>query len=185
MITVLEVFAKTTSTPTKLEISRLITILLRTLQTPSSVGREDSLRTLIEVPDILSPVLFSIKQPLASGVMQAQAEAWLALNLFVRVPGGAVILADTISEDEAMFSLLQDRIVKKSVQGLVSQKEETETQAPVGDTRPEWVKEKEKDNAVLLIHDIVKAEGVREEVKGRLKAMLGNIEVRVVGADGA
>lgn len=143
-------------------------------------GKFDApLKTLIGTPSILSPLVFAVKQPLASGVMQAQAEAWLALNLFVRVPGGAGVLATEVSQDEQVLSLLRNRI-KKTENALVEVKDEAvETTEPVQDTRPDWVKEKERDNAILLVHDVLKAEDVSDDVKSTLRGLLKETEIRV------
>lgn len=52
------------------------------------------------------------------------------------------------------------------------------------DTRPEWVREKERDNAILLIHDLLKAEDVNGDIKARLEALLKETEIRVHIVDG-
>lgn len=185
METFLTLFAQTTSTATKLEISRLITSILRTLQSPSAAKTVDeSLKKLTCTPDILSPLFFSVKQSPSPGVINVQAEAWLAFNLFARLPGGSGVLATEASEDEEVFSLLSRRITKKEEGVVAIRSQDNGTTEQNEDTRPEWVREKERDNAILLIHDLLKAEDVNGDIKARLEALLKETEIRVHIVDG-
>jgi hypothetical protein len=173
-------FTQTTSTGTKLEVSRLITIILRTLQSPSTPGLFDaSLRLLIHTPGILTPAVFAIKQAPAPNVMTAQAEAWLALNLFARIPGGAAVLATQTSNDEELFLLLRQRITKPGESAVDGVNQGEVAQAENPDTRPEWVREKERDNALVLVHDLLKADDVDEGVKRGLRGLLEESDIRI------
>jgi len=176
--TVITLFKETTSTATRLEVSRLLTVILRALQSPSSPGLYDvCLRTLVNTPDVLLPAVFAIRQSPAPNVLTAQAEAWLTLNLFVRAPGGAVTLATQTCNDEELLSLLRQRIKisGNEIAETVGEGAEAEPQ----DTRPRWVKDKERDNAVLLVHDLLKADDVEEGVKHVLRSLLEESDIRI------
>lgn len=168
-----------------MEISRLVTSILRTLQSPPAakpVG--ESLRKLTCTPDILAPLFFSVKQAPSPGVINVQAEAWLAFNLFARLPGGSGVLATEASEDGEVFSLLSRRITKKEEGVVAIRSQDNGSTEQNEDTRPEWVREKERDNAILLIHDLLKAEDVNRDIKARLEALLKETEIRVHSVDG-
>lgn len=170
----------TTSTATKLEVARLIAAILRSLQ--SAPSDASSLQRLATTPDVLSPLVFAIKQQPEPAVTQAQADAWLALNLFARIPGGAGVLAEATAEDSEIVSLLRQRLTKaKPTEGaLVSSGGANGDETHAEDTRPEWVKDKERDNTVLLVHDVLKAGGeVSEDVKDKLRALLKDSEITV------
>ena len=185
MNTFLTLFAQTTSTATKLEVSRLITSVLRTLQSPPvATPLDESLKKLTCTPDILSPLFFSIKQSPSPGVINVQAEAWLAFNLFARMPGGSRVLATEVSEDEEVFSLLSRRITKKEEGVVAIRGQDNGTTEQNEDTRPEWVREKERDNTILLTHDLLTAEDVNGDIKARLEALLKGTEIRVHSVDG-
>lgn len=181
--TFLTLFKQTTSTATKLEIARLITALLRTLQAPDDKSScETSLSSLVMTPDVLTPIMLAIKQSPGPGTTQAQADAWLALNLFARIPGGANVLATSTSEDGEFISVLRRRLGGTDEGAVIvggAAAESNGDEAPAEDTRPAWVRDKERDNAVVLVHDVLKSEDVSEQVKDRLRALLGESEIVV------
>lgn len=158
---------------TKLEVARLLCALLRTLQSRKAEAKsfETSLRALEKMPNVLSPFMFAIKQAPNPGVMTAQAEAWLGLNLFARGPDGARIVAEEVDGEDEVLELLRNRIKKGNGDGGVAGQSE--------DNRPDWVKDKERDNAVLLMHDICRAENVSEKVRGKVRGLLDEAAIRV------
>lgn len=249
--TILSLFTTTTSTATKLEIARLVTTCLRAVQpssttadpfsTPSIPSFSSSsvhssynqiLLTLLSHP-LLPPLLFAITKEPEPGTLAVQAEAWLGLNLLVRVPGGegargiieALIPASSaIDEDEGangLFQALERRIrgqqqlqtpsvpsqpateeeeeeeqnritelgddddedeLEKSTQALtttiISHDNKPEPgpeqeQEQEQDTRPHWLKKKETENALLLIHDLLMSGEVRDAaLQTRLEGLL-------------
>ena len=176
--TIITHFKETTSTATKLEVSRLLAVILRALQSAFNPGLYHvCLRTLVNTSDVLLPAIYAIKQSSAPNFMTAQAEAWLTLNLFVRAPGGAAALATQTCSDEELLSLLRQRIRNSEthVAETVGEGAEAEPQ----DTRPGWVRDKERDNAVLLVHDLLTADDVDEGVKHVLRSLLEESDIRI------
>ncbi|GAB7353376.1 hypothetical protein MBLNU459_g3856t1 [Dothideomycetes sp. NU459] len=291
LTTILELFATTTSTATKLEIARLTTTMLRSLQpasspaaattdtmpsfSSSSVNSSDSQTLLLHLlaQPILAPLLFAITarpdagQKGGAALVAVQADAWLGLNLIVRVPGGdgargiAAALTPSSSsssfpsprspavdqeggrEESALLLALERRVYGRhcaqqhpasaprtngraritevrdgdddddaaaeeagegqkdgqlSARGLtaaaaaatdsgvasstvVMPPSEAEKMGMQGqppkqeeeDTRPEWVRKRERENAVLLVHDLLMSGEVRDgHLKSRLETLL-------------
>jgi hypothetical protein len=177
--TLLTTYQTTTSTSVKLEMSRLVVNFFRTLQVSSAtvseveIGEEEAIKTLFDTPvntaSILDPLVFSIKHAAEPGIIGIQAEAWLGLNLAARLPYGAVKVSDALSEDEALFALFVSRLG-----GKVSADGEE-----VKDSRPDWLKEKERDNAVLLAAELIKAGDVEESIKEKFRTALREREIRI------
>ncbi|KAK6007338.1 hypothetical protein QM012_006346 [Aureobasidium pullulans] len=178
LTTLLITYHNTTSTSVKLELSRLAVSFFRTLQASSATvseiesGEEEAIKALFDTPvntsSILDPLIFSIKHAAEPGIIAIQAEAWLGLNLAARLPYGASKVGNAFSEDDALFALFNSRLG-----GLVSDGEQDK------DSRPEWLKEKERDNAVLLAAELIKAEDVDENIKEKLGTALRDREIRI------
>lgn len=100
------------------------------------------------------------------------------------MPGGSGVLATEASEDEEVFSLLSRRITKKEEGVVAIRNQDNGTTKQNEDSRPEWVRDKERENAILLIHDLLKAEDVNGDIKARLEALLKESEIRVHSVDG-
>jgi len=179
--TLLTTYQNTTSTSVKLEMSRLAVSFFRTLQASSATvseiesGEEEATKALFDTPvntaSILDPLIFSIKHAAEPGIFAIQAEAWLGLNLAARLPCGANKVGNAFSEDETLFELFVSRLG-----GQVSQAADGEQ---VKDSRPEWLKEKERDNAVLLAAELIKAEDVEESIKEKFRTALREREIRI------
>jgi hypothetical protein len=177
--TLLTTYQTTTSTSVKLEMSRLAVSFFRTLQVSSATvsevetGEEEATRALFDTPvnaaSIFDPLIFSIKHAAEPGIIAIQAEAWLGLNLAARLPYGAVKVSNAFSEDEALFTLFVSRLG-----GQVSAND-----GEVKDSRPEWLKEKERDNAVLLAAELIKAGDVEESIKDKFRNALREREIRI------
>lgn len=177
----LTTYQSTTSTSVKLETSRLAVSFFRTLQVSSAAvseieaGEEEATKALFDTPintaSILDPLIFSIKHAAEPGIIAIQAEAWLGLNLAARLPYGASKVGNAFLEDETLFALFVARLG-----GKVSQTVDSDQ---VKDSRPEWLKEKERDNAVLLAAELIKAEDVDESVKERFRTVLREREIRI------
>ncbi|KAI5204836.1 hypothetical protein E4T39_03400 [Aureobasidium subglaciale] len=174
----LSTYQTTTSTSVKLELSRLVVSFFRTLQASSATvseietGEEEATKALFDTPvntsSILDPLIFSIKHAAEPNIIAIQAEAWLGLNLAARLPGGARKVANAFSDDGDLFSLFVSRLG-----GTAGDGEE------VKDARPEWLREKERDNAVLLGAELIKAGDVDEDVKEKFKVALREKEIRI------
>jgi hypothetical protein len=181
LTTLLATYQNTTSTSVKLEMSRLAVSFFRTLQASSATvseiesGEEEATKTLfdtpVNTPSILDPLIFSIKHAAEPGIIAIQAEAWLGLNLAARLPNGASKVGDAFSEDEHLFTLFNSRLGGQMSEGADG--EQTK------DSRPEWLKEKERDNAVLLAAELIKAEDVDESIKEKFRAVLRDREIRL------
>ncbi|KAH0009848.1 hypothetical protein KCU78_g10553, partial [Aureobasidium melanogenum] len=181
LTTLLATYQNTTSTSVKLEMSRLAVSFFRTLQASSATvseiesGEEEATKTLfdtpVNTPSILDPLIFSIKHAAEPGIIAIQAEAWLGLNLAARLPNGASKVGDAFSEDENLFTLFNSRLGGEMSEGADG--EQTK------DSRPEWLKEKERDNAVLLAAELIKAEDVDESIKEKFRAVLRDREIRI------
>ncbi|KAI4716088.1 hypothetical protein E4T48_07749 [Aureobasidium sp. EXF-10727] len=181
LATILTTYQTTTSTSVKLELSRLAVSFFRTLQASSATvseigcGEEEATKALFDTPvntsSILDPLIFSIKHAAEPGIIAIQAEAWLGLNLAARLPHGASKVGNAFSEDEDLFTLFSSRLGGQVLQ--VADGEETK------DSRPEWLKEKERDNAVLLAAELIKAEDVDENVKEKFRIALREREIRI------
>ncbi|KAG9526166.1 hypothetical protein KCV07_g566, partial [Aureobasidium melanogenum] len=181
LTTLLATYQNTTSTSVKLEMSRLAVSFFRTLQASSATvseiesGEEEATKTLfdtpVNTPSILEPLIFSIKHAAEPGIIAIQAEAWLGLNLAARLPNGASKVGDAFSEDENLFTLFNSRLGGQMSEGADG--EQTK------DSRPEWLKEKERDNAVLLAAELIKAEDVDESIKEKFRAVLRDREIRL------
>jgi hypothetical protein len=177
--TLLTTYQTTTSTSLRLEMSRLAVSFFRTLQVSSATvsevetGEEEATKTLFDTPvntaSILDPLVFSIKHAAEPGIIGIQAEAWLGLNLAARLPYGAVKVSNAFSEDEALFALFISRLG-----GDVSSDGDE-----VKDSRPDWLKEKERDNAVLLAAELIKAGDVEEGIKEKFRDALREREIRI------
>ncbi|KAL1301762.1 hypothetical protein AAFC00_005960 [Neodothiora populina] len=179
--TFLTVFHDTTNPQIKVEVARLIASFLRTLHAPSvSENAKSALETLVGTPDILGPFIFTIKQATSPSLMQAQADAWLGLNLYVRTSGGAGHLGGLMVDDMEMISLLRQRVMPKGEEatGAVRESEGDSSGADKAN-RPSWVEDKERDNTILLIYDILKADEVSEDIKEKLRPLLRESEIRV------
>ncbi|KEQ93599.1 hypothetical protein AUEXF2481DRAFT_6668 [Aureobasidium subglaciale EXF-2481] len=176
--TLLSIYQTTTSTSVKLEMSRLVVSFFRTLQASSATvseietGEEEATRALFDTPvntsSILDPLVFSIKHAAEPGIIAIQAEAWLGLNLAARLPSGARKVSTAFSDDEELFALFISRLGGKPGDG-----------EEVKDERPEWLREKERDNAVLLGAELIKAEDVDGDVKEKFKLALREKEIRI------
>lgn len=181
LTTLLTTYQNTTSTSIKLEMSRLAVSFFRTLQASSAVvsevenGEEEATKALFDTPvntsSILDPLIFSIKHAAEPGLIAIQAEAWLGLNLAARLPNGASKVGNAFSEDEALFTLFSSRLGGQISEGADGEQPK--------DSRPEWLKEKERDNAVLLAAELMKAESVGESVKEKFSTALHNREIRI------
>ncbi|KAG9593954.1 hypothetical protein KCU77_g6359, partial [Aureobasidium melanogenum] len=181
LTTLLSTYQNTTSTSVKLEMSRLAVSLFRTLQTSSATvseiesGEEEATKALFDTPvntsSILDPLIFSIKHAAEPGIIAIQAEAWLGLNLAARLPNGASKVGNAFSEDEALFALFNSRLGGQITQGADDEHAK--------DSRPEWLKEKERDNAVLLAAELMKAEDVNESIKEKFSIALRDREIRI------
>lgn len=100
------------------------------------------------------------------------------------------MLATETSSDEELLSLLRQRISKAEGQGgdgvvatttAAAGGEGVDEAVQTQDARPEWLREKERDNAVVLVYDLIHAEGVSGEVKEGLGALLRESDIRVRG----
>ena len=179
--TLLTTYQNTTSTSLKLEMSRLAVSFFRTLQASSATvseiesGEEEATKALfdtpVNTPSILDPLIFSIKHAAEPGIIGIQAEAWLGFNLAARLPYGAVKVGNVFSEDEALFELFVARLGGQAAQAVDGEEAK--------DSRPEWLKEKERDNAVLLAAELIKAEDVEESVKEKFRTALREREIRI------
>ncbi|KAI4745624.1 hypothetical protein E4T50_03998 [Aureobasidium sp. EXF-12298] len=179
--TLLTTYQNTTSTSVKLEMSRLAVSFFRTLQASSATvaeiesGEEEATKALfdtpVNTPSILDPLIFSIKHAAEPGIIGIQAEAWLGLNLAARLPYGANKVGNAFAEDEALFALFVSRLGGQASQAVDSEE--------VKDSRPEWLKEKERDNAVLLAAELIKAEDVDEGIKEKFRTVLREREIRI------
>ena len=89
------------------------------------------------------------------------------------------MLAKETSADGELFSLLRQRLSKVGDAVVEAAHTSNSEAGQERDTKPEWIKEKERDNAVLLVHDLLQAEGVKDEVKEGLAVMLEESGVRV------
>jgi hypothetical protein len=176
--TLLTTFDTTTSTSVKLEMSRLAVSFFRTLQVSSATvsevetGEEEAIKALFDTPvntsSILDPLIFAVKHAAEPNIIAIQAEAWLGLNLAARLPYGAARVSNAFSEDETLFALFVSRLDGREV-----------NKDGVKDSRPEWLKEKERDNAVLLAAELIKAGDVDESVKDKFKSALSEREIRI------
>lgn len=170
--TLLSTYRDTTSTAVKLELTRLIVGILRTLQPSSRPENQEGAATEalfdvpVNVPSPLEPLFFTIKHTPEPGIVAIQAEAWLGLNLAARLKGGAVKVASTISEDDDLVALFSSRLAGDDEQSSLKDGEE------VKDSRPLWLKEKERDNTVLLCAELLKDENIEESVKDKLRGVL-------------
>ncbi|KAI5277063.1 hypothetical protein E4T47_00105 [Aureobasidium subglaciale] len=176
--TLLSTYQATTSTSVRLEMSRLVVSFFRTLQASSATvseietGEEEATKALFDTPvntsSILDPLVLSIKHAAEPGMIAIQAEAWLGLNLAARLPSGARKVATAFSDDEELFALFISRLGGKAGDG-----------EEVKDERPEWLREKERDNAVLLGAELIKAEDVDGDVKEKFRLALREKEIRI------
>jgi hypothetical protein len=176
--TLLTTFDTTTSTSVKLEMSRLAVSFFRTLQVSSATvseietGEEEAIKALFDTPvntsSILDPLIFAIKHAAEPNIIAIQAEAWLGLNLAARLPYGAAKVGNAFSEDETLFALFVSRLGGQYV-----------NEGEVKDSRPEWLKEKERDNAVLLAAELIKTGDVDEGVKDKFRGALREREIRI------
>jgi hypothetical protein len=176
--TLLTTFDTTTSTSVKLEISRLAVSLFRTLQVSSATvseietGEEEATKALFDNPvntsSILDPLILAIKHAAEPNIIAIQAEAWLGLNLAARLSYGAAKVGNAFSEDETLFALFVSRLGGQDV-----------NDGEVKDSRPEWLKGKERDNAVLLAAELIKAGDVDEGVKDKFRSALSEREIRI------
>ncbi|KAH0356252.1 hypothetical protein KCU83_g1149, partial [Aureobasidium melanogenum] len=181
LTTLLTTYQNTTSTSVKLEMSRLAVSFFRTLQASSATvseiesGEEEATKALFDTPvntsSILDPLIFSIKHAAEPGIIAIQAEAWLGLNLAARLPNGASQVGNAFSEDESLFTLFNSRLGGQMSEGADG--------GQTKDSRPEWLKEKERDNAVLLAAELVKAEDVDESIKEKFSTALREREIRI------
>ncbi|KAH0368648.1 hypothetical protein KCU65_g3850, partial [Aureobasidium melanogenum] len=181
LATLLTTYQNTTSTSVKLEMSRLAVSFFRTLQASAATvseiesGEEEATKALFDTPvntsSILDPLIFSIKHAAEPGIIAIQAEAWLGLNLAARLPNGASKVGNAFSEDGNLFTLFSSRLDGQVLEGADSEQ--------VKDSRPQWLKEKERDNAVLLAAELMKAEDVDESVKEKFSTALRNREIRI------
>ncbi|THZ69978.1 hypothetical protein D6C85_06292 [Aureobasidium pullulans] len=179
--TLLSTYQNTTSTSVKLEMSRLVVSFFRTLQASSATvsevetREEEAVEALFDTPvntsSILDPLIFSIKHAAEPGIIAIQAEAWLGLNLAARLPGGASEVGDAFSDDDELFALFTSRLGGQG--GQATNGEEAK------DARPGWLKEKERDNAVLLSAELIKAGDVDESVKEKFRAALNERDIRI------
>jgi hypothetical protein len=196
LTTILSSYQSTTSTSVKFEVSRLAVSFLRTLQVSSSpssstttipseeeedvanlpsphqtnltkTAQEQLFDTPVNLPSILDPLIFTIKHTPEANMMAIQAEAWLGLNLAARLSGGAIKVGDAFSRDEDLFALYCLRLGGGGG-GAIS-----------NDERPNWLVEKERDNAVLLGAELIKAGDVDEGVKRKFKTVLDERGIHV------
>jgi hypothetical protein len=179
--TLLTTYQTTTSTSVKLEMSRLAVSFFRTLQASSATvseienGEEEATKALFDTPvntaSILDPLIFSIKHAAEPGIIAIQAEAWLGLNLAARLSYGANKVGNAFSDDESLFAFFVSRLGGQASQAVNGEE--------VKDSRPEWLKEKERDNAVLLAAELIKAENVDENMKEKFRTALREREIRI------
>lgn len=178
--TLLTSYQNTTSTPFKLEVSKLCVSFLRTLQ-PSSTSQPpndqemEALKQLfdapVNIPGILDPLVFAITHESERAIEAIQAEAWLGLNFAVRLPFGAEKVGQ-VFEDEKLFGLYCSHLAGGG-------SAEIDGDGETKDERPQWLKEKQRDNAVLLGVEIIKAEGVDQGVKEKFRSVLKEKDVVV------
>ncbi|THY20107.1 hypothetical protein D6D02_02021, partial [Aureobasidium pullulans] len=159
----------------------LVVSFFRTLQASSATvsevetGEEEAVKALFDTPvntsSILDPLIFSIKHAAEPGIIAIQAEAWLGLNLAARLPGGASKVGNAFSDDDELFALFTSRLGGGG--GQPTNGEEAK------DSRPEWLKEKERDNAVLLGAELIKAGDVDASVKEKFRTALNERDIRI------
>lgn len=122
----------------------------------------------VNVPGVLAPLVFAITHKSERAIEAIQAEAWLGLNFAVRLPFGAEKVGQ-VFDDEKLFGLYCSHLAGGSV--------ESNGDEEAKDERPQWLKEKQRDNAVLLGVEIVKAEGVDQGVKEKFRRLLKERDV--------
>lgn len=177
--TLLSTYQNTTSTSVKLEMSRLAVSFFRTLQSTSfpDAQEKQALQVLfdtpVNLPSILDPLVFTIKHAPEPNIIAIQAEAWLGLNLAARLPTGASKVGGAFAEDDELFALFCSRL-----SGGVSQTRPADG-AETKDSRPDWLKEKERDNAVLLCAELIKAEDVETSVKEKFRVALNERDIKL------
>lgn len=97
------------------------------------------------------------------------------------MPGGAPIVAELFAQD-GMLEALQQEVkghAEEEIEGKVA-----ESEAPMFTGRrnsvPGWLQEKERHNAVVLVHDLLKSSEVQEPLRGKLEAVLRDAGIRIM-----
>lgn len=179
LTTCLRAFADTDKFALKIEVARLELAHLKTLARIAQ-GQPDSplLPAFLDTDGYLDPLVFAAKQ---TEVPIAQSEGWLALCLFARLPQGAARIAEVLARDSALFAALREEIIFSApTEDEESQGSDERAMSPGRrNSVPQWLRAKERDNAVVLIHALLRSHDVSQTAKDDVQKILTEANIQV------
>lgn len=153
----------------RLQLQHIRTLAVIMQDDPNSSVVTDFITT----PGSLEPLAYTAKQ---TAVPLAQAEGWLGMCLVARLPYGACTVARLFEDDEMLDALRLE--IKGHSEGEFTDATRDSAASPTRrGSVPGWVQEKERANAMVLAHDLLKSREVVEPLRGRLETVLKDANI--------
>jgi len=166
-------YRETEITAVKIEVARLELGHIRTMV---RVSEREVVPTFLGTPGVLESLAYCAVQ---TEIPMAQPEGWLGLCLAARLPSGGKLVAD-LFEDDKLFEALRMELQEPQDSNKVAVEDETAA-TPLGrrGSMPKWLQTKQRDNAVVLVHDLLKCKDVKEPIRGKLETIIKEANIQV------
>jgi len=169
----MRLYRETEITAVKIEVARLELGHIRTMV---RVSEREVVPTFLGTPGVLESLAYCAVQ---TEIPMAQPEGWLGLCLAARLPSGGKLVAD-LFEDDKLFEALRMELQEPQDSNKVAVEDETAA-TPLGrrGSMPKWLQTKQRDNAVVLVHDLLKCKDVKEPIRGKLETIIKEANIQV------
>lgn len=176
----MKVYIETDSSSVKIEVARLQLAHFRTLTRIVSQQPDSPLvSTILDTEHILEALSFAATQ---NAVPLAQAEGWLGLCLVARLPGGPPRVSQLFAQ-EALLDALRQEVKGHATDkndNAVTEQDDATIFTGRRNSVPDWLKEKERHNAVVLVHELLKSAEVVAPLRGNLESVLHDSGIKIV-----